>query len=80
MTRGSQRSSASRIACSILPTVEASIVSKTKSCTPQPNSGRIGRSPGAVREDQLDRLLDVRLVARQRDAAAAVHLEGEREA
>ena len=30
-------------------------------------------------EDQLDRLLDVRLVARERDAAAPVHLEGERE-
>src|SRR4051794_25457630 len=46
--RGSQRASASRIACSMLPIVLASIESKTKSCTPQPNSGRIGRSPGAV--------------------------------
>src|SRR5215207_8956509 len=46
--RGSQRTSASRIACSMLPIVFASIESNTKSCTPQPNSGRIGRSPGAV--------------------------------
>src|SRR5919202_2249976 len=47
-TRGSQRSSAWRTSVSMRPTVAASIVSKTKSCTPQPNSGRIGRSPGAV--------------------------------
>ena len=60
-----------------LADVVASIVSKTKSWTPQPNSGRIGRSPGAVAEDELDRLLDVGLVAGERDAAAAVHLEGE---
>src|SRR5690349_20580098 len=46
--RGSQRASASRIACSMLPIVFASMESNTKSCTPQPNSGRIGRSPGAV--------------------------------
>ncbi len=46
--RGSQRLSAERIASSMRPTVPASMVSKTKSCTPQPNSGRIGRSPGAV--------------------------------
>src|SRR5919106_567031 len=46
--RGSQRSSASRISVSICATVPASIVSNTKWWTPQPNSGRIGRSPGAV--------------------------------
>src|SRR6478735_3726615 len=45
---GSQRASASRMACSMLPMVFASIESNTKSCTPQPNSGRMGRSPGAV--------------------------------
>src|SRR4051812_6297616 len=47
-TRGSQRSTAPRIAVSMRPTIAASIVSKTRSCTSQPNSGRIGRSPGAV--------------------------------
>ena len=46
--RGSQRSSALRTSVSSRPTVAASIVSNTKSCTPQPNSGRMGRSPGAV--------------------------------
>src|SRR5687768_1042815 len=46
--RGSQWSSASRTSTSIWATVVASIVSNTKSWTPQPNSGRIGRSPLAV--------------------------------
>ena len=35
---------------------------------------------GSGAEDELDRLVDVLLVARQGDAAAAVDLEGEREA
>ena len=78
--RGSQWSSASRTSPSIWATVVASIVSKTKSCTPQPNSGRIGRSPLRGRQDQVDRLVDVRLVGRQRDAAAAVDLEREGDA
>src|SRR5829696_7009806 len=46
--RGSQWSRASRTSASIWATVVASIVSNTKSCTPQPKSGRMGRSPLAV--------------------------------
>src|SRR5919202_4755752 len=46
--RGSQRLSAPRTASSMSLVVWASTASNTKSWTPQPNSGRIGRSPGAV--------------------------------
>src|SRR5690349_7889246 len=45
---GSQRRIAAFTAVSIRPTVSASIVSNTRSWISQPNSGRIGRSPGAV--------------------------------
>src|SRR5262249_8998492 len=45
---GSQRSSASRMSTSIFASVEASMFAKTWLWIPQPNSGRIGRSPGAV--------------------------------
>ena len=77
--RGSQRSSARRTSVSRRPTVAASIVSNTKSCTPQPNSGRIGRSPGAVL-----RMISIAwstscLARRERDAAAPVDREGEGE-
>src|ERR1700759_1980498 len=45
---GSQRRIAALTAVSIRPTVSASIVSNTRSWIAHPNSGRIGRSPGAV--------------------------------
>src|SRR6185437_5289885 len=46
--RGSHRASAVWMAASTWPMSSASMLSKMKSWTAQPNSGRIGRSPGAV--------------------------------
>src|ERR1700729_1731607 len=46
--RGSHRASAVWMAASMWPISSASIASKMKSWTAQPNSGRMGRSPGAV--------------------------------
>ena len=55
------------------------MVSKMKSWTAQPNSGRIGRSPGAVPRISADRLLDVGHAVGQRQHAALVGLEREGE-
>ena len=78
--RGSQWSSASRTSPSIWATVVASIVSKTKSCTPQPNSGRIGRSPLAVERIRWIAWSTSVSSDGERDAAAPVDLEREGDA
>src|SRR6266511_1262903 len=48
VTRGSHRPTASRTACTISPRVFGSTGANSRSQIPQPKSGRMTRSPGAV--------------------------------